>query len=122
MIQFLFLHGEGILLGFLFQCLLALLGGVACVYGLVKHFSTPAAVIAFGYFVLTFFCALLFLRNGILALETVALALTLPWNLIMPCFDFYTGPCRLSVGGAFICAELNAAVLYHVVAWKLRLE
>src|SRR6266446_5233916 len=91
--------------GFLIQCFLALLGGVAWVYGMVKYPSMPAAMIALAYFATTFICALLFLGTSILALERVVLALTLPWNLIMPCFDPYLAPCRLSKGGAFICAE-----------------
>ena len=117
---FLLFHGESILLGFLLQCLLALLGIVACVYGVVKYPSLPAMVIAFGYFAATVSCALLFFRVSISALESLTLALTLPWNLIMPCFDPYLGPCRLSLGGALICAELNAAALYYLVAWKSR--
>lgn len=117
---FLFIHGESIVLGFLLQCLLALLGGVACVYGVVKYPSTPAIVIAFGYFAATVICALLFFRAGILPLEIITLAITLPWNLLMPCFDPYLGPCRLSLGGAFICAELNAAALYYLVTWRSR--
>ena len=112
---FLLFHGESILLGFLLQCLLALLGIVACVYGGEVPFL-PAMVIAFGYFAATVSCALLFFRVGMSALESLTLALTLPWNLIMPCFDPYLGPCRLSLGGAFICAELNAAALYYLVA------
>lgn len=117
---FLFLHGESIVLGFLLQCLLAVLGGGALVYGVVKYPSTPAMVIAFGEFVITLISALLFFRAGIFAFENLTLVLTLPWNLIMPCFDPYLGPCRLSLFGAFICAELNAAALYYLVAWKSR--
>src|SRR5580765_3913913 len=117
---FLFLHGETIVLGFLLQCLLALLGVGACVYGVVKYPSTPAMLIAFAYFAATVICALFFFRLSMPALESLTLALTLPWNLIMPCFDPYLGPCRLSLGGAFICAELNAAALYYLVAWKSR--
>ncbi|MFZ0061006.1 MAG: hypothetical protein WAL47_03140 [Pyrinomonadaceae bacterium] len=117
---FLLLHGESIFLGFLLQCLLALLGLVACVYGVVKYSSTPSMVIAFGYFAATVICALLFFRVSMSALESLTLALTLPWNLIMPCFDPYLGPCRLSLGGAFVCAELNAAALYYLVAWRSR--
>ncbi len=119
---FLFIHGESIVLGFLLQCLLALLGVVACVYGVVKYPYMPAMIIAFGDFAVTIICALLFFRAGILASRSVTLALTLPWNLMMPCFDPYLGPCRLSLGGAFICAELNAAVLYYLVVWKWRTE
>jgi hypothetical protein len=122
MTQLLFFHGEAIVFGFLIQCFLALLGGVALVYGVVKYPSMPAVVIALGYFAATFICALFFLGASILALESVVLTLTLPWNLIMPCFDPYRGPCRLSVGGAFICAELNAAALYFIVVWKWRLK
>jgi hypothetical protein len=120
MLPFLLFHGESILLGLLWQCLLALLGIVACVYGVVKYPSLPAMVIAFGYFAATVTCALLFFRVSMSALESLTLALTLPWNLIMPCFDPYLGPCRLSLGGASICAELNAAALYYLVTWKSR--
>ena len=120
MTQLLIFHGETIVAGLLIQLLLGLLGAIACIYGVLKYRSLPAIVIAFSYFVMTLLSALLFFRAGILPFETVALALTLPWNLIMPCFDSYLGPCRLSLGGAFICAELNAAVLYYLVAWKSR--
>jgi hypothetical protein len=120
MTQFLLLHGEVIVFGWLIQCVLALVGGVAWVYGMVKYPSMPAGVIAFAYFATTFICAQLFLGTNTLALERVVLALTLPWNLIMPCFDFYRGPCRLSKGGAIICAELNAAALYYIVIWTAR--
>ena len=118
--QLLFFHGEAILIDFLKQCLLGLLATVACVYGLVKYRSVPATVVAFAYFAITCLCALLYFRAGISSFGSFALALTLPWNLIMPCFDFYTGPCRLSLAGAFICAGLNAAVIYYVVVWIQR--
>ena len=96
MMQLAYLHGEGILFSFLIHCFFALLGGAALLYGLVKRPSMPGAAVAVGYVIVTSTLTLLSRSFGL------------------------DRSCQMTPGVSFICAELNAAVLYFLVAWGLR--
>ena len=119
--QLAYLHGEGILFSFVIHCFLALLGGVVLLYGLAKRPSLPGAAAAAGYVIATVTLALLSQSLGSTLLESIVWTLTLPWNRIVPCYGLDSS-CKLTPGVSFVCAELNAAVLYFLVAWGFRRE
>lgn len=52
-------------------------------------------------------------------LESIATILTLPWSVMLPCYNL-DHSCSLSLGVSFICAELNAAVIYFLIAMSWR--
>ena len=116
-----FLHGEGVLFSFLIHCLFALLGGAVLLYGLARRPSLPAAAVAIGYVIITAALALLSQGLGSVSLESVAWTLTLPWNLVVPCYNLDRS-CPLRPGVAFVCGVLNAAILYFLVRWLARVE
>jgi hypothetical protein len=97
-----------------------LLGGVLLLFGILKFRSAVGAAIALAYITITFVCALLSQRFGH-SQSGIIEALTLPWSLILPCYNLDRS-CPLSLGVAFICAELNAAVLYFLVVLGSRLK
>ena len=116
-----YLHGEGILFSFLIHCFLVLLGGGVLLYGLVKYKSLPGAAVATGYIVVTLIFTFVAQTYGKLLLESVAWTLTLPWNVVVPCYNL-DSTCKLTVGVSLVCAGLNAAVLYLLVARVSRRE
>jgi hypothetical protein len=110
-----YLHGEGIVFSLLIYAFFFLLANGALLFGLLKLGSKLGGYIAIGYIALTLICTLLALNLGSVILEGLSKMLTWPWNLIIPCYNLDT-LCPLSLGVAFISAELNAAVLYFLVA------
>lgn len=121
MMQLAYLHGEGILFSFLIHGFFALLGGAVLLYGMARHPSLPGAAAAVGYVIVTVTLALLSQGFGSVLLESIAWTLTLPWNTVVPCYGLNSS-CRVTPGVSFVCAELNAAVLYFLVAWGFRRE
>ncbi len=116
-----YLHGEGLLFSFLIHSFFALLGGAVLLYGLAKYKSLPAAAMASGYAAATLTITLLSYSLGVRPLESTAWVLTLPWSQVVPCFNLDSS-CPLRPGVAFICAELNAAVLYFLVGRRAWVE
>ena len=119
--QLAYLHGEGILFSFLIHCFFALVGGAALLYGLARHPSPPGAAVAVGCGIVTVTLALLSQSFGSTLLESIAWTLTLPWNMVVPCYGLDSS-CQVTPGVSLICAGLNAAVLYFLVAWGFRRE
>lgn len=116
-----YFHGEGIVFSFLIHSFFALLGGAVLLYGLLKYKSLQSAMVAVGYMAVTLIITLLFQSLNSLLLESIAWGLTLPWNMVVPCYNL-DRLCPLSLGVSFICAQLNAAVLYFLVMWLARVE
>ncbi len=115
-----YFHGEGILFSFLIHSFFALIGGAVLIYGLKKYKSRQGAVVAVGYVAVTLVITLLSQRfNGLL--ETVALGLTVPWRMVVPCYNL-DNSCTLSLGVSFVCALVNAALLYFLVVWLTRVK
>ena len=117
MILLTFFHGEGILFSFLAHVFFAALGSVALLYGLVKYKSLAGVTVAFIYVAVTLIVASL--SQGNLWLESVAWALTLPWNAVVPCYNLDRS-CTLSLTVSLICSELNAAISYFLIVWLSR--
>ena len=117
MILLAYFHGEGILFSFVIHVFFGLLGGVVLLYGLVRYKSLVGAAVAIGYVTLTLTVA--YVSQGNLLLEWAAGVLTLPWNVVLPCYGL-DRTCTLSRAVAFICAELNAAILYFLIVWRSR--
>ena len=114
--QLAYLHGEGILFSFLIHSFFALLGGAALLYGLARRPTLLGAAVAFGYSIVTVTLALLSQGFASILLENIAWTLTLPWNMVTPCYGLGSS-CQVTPGVSFVCAVLNAAVLYFLVAW-----
>ena len=114
-----YFHGEGIVFSFLIQAFFFFAGAVALLFGLLKYKSLIGAATAIVYLAATVLIVLLSQKSFMF--ETFGWLLTLPWNLVVPCYNGdSTCPLRLAV--AFICAELNAAVFYFLIAWLSRLK
>ena len=113
-----YLHGEGILFSSVIHAFFGLGGGVLLLFGILKFRSAVGAAIALAYVTTTFVCALLSQRFG---QSSIIEVLTWPWSLILPCYNLDRS-CPLSLGVAFICAELNAAILYFLVVLGSRLK
>lgn len=111
-----YFHGEGILFSGLVHGLFFLSVGAALLFGLLKYSSKPGAYIAIAYIAVTLICNLLALNTGSVILAGATNLLTLPWNLVLPCYGLDRS-CPLSPVVAFLSAELNAAVLYFLVAF-----
>lgn len=114
-----YFHGEGILFSFLIQCFFMLLGSAALLFGLLKYRSKPGAYVAIGYIGLIVGCVFLSQELSKPLLEIVATLLTLPWSVILPCHNLDRS-CPLSLGVSFVCAELNAALIYFLIAIRSR--
>ena len=104
-------HGEGILFSFLAHVFFGVVGGAALLFGLVKYKSLAGAIVAFVYIAVTLIVAAL--SPGSLWLESIVWTLTLPWNAVVPCYNF-DDSCTLSVAVSLICSLLNAAILYFL--------
>ena len=88
------------------------------IYGLKKYQSRSGLLVAVGYVAVTLITALLSQQfNGLF--EIVALGLTIPWRIVVPCYNL-DNSCSLTTGVAFVCALLNAAILYFLVVWLTR--
>lgn len=114
-----YFHGEGIVFGFLTHAFFAVAGAAALLFGLLKYKSLIGAAIAIVYVDATLLVVLLSQKSFML--ETFGWSLTLPWNLVVPCYNL-DSTCPLTPGVAFICAELNASVFYFLIAWLSRLK
>ncbi len=115
-----YFHGEGMLFSFLIHSFFVLIGGAVLLHGLKKYKSRPGVVVAAGYVAITLVITLLSERfNGLF--EIVALGLTVPWRMVVPC-DNLDSSCSLSLGVSFVCALLNAAILYFLVVWLTRVK
>lgn len=112
-----YFHGEGILFSVLIHGFFGLLGGAMLLYGLVRYKSLVGAAMTIGYVAVTLIVA--YLSHGNLLLESARWVLTLPWNAVLPCYNLDRS-CTLSLAVAFICAELNAAILYFSIVWFSR--
>jgi hypothetical protein len=117
MILLAYFHGEGILFSFLIHVFFGLIGAAALLYGLVRYKSLVGVAMAIVYIVVTLIVVSLSQRN--LLLESAGWVLTLPWNAVLPCYNLDRS-CTLSLAVAFICAELNAAILYFLTVWLSR--
>ena len=117
MMPLLYFHGEGILFSFLTHVFFAGLGAAALLYGLVRYKSLVGAYLAIVYVSVTLIVASL--SQGNLWLESLGWTLTLPWNAVVPCYNL-DDSCPLSLAVAFICSELNAAILYFLIVWLSR--
>lgn len=114
-----YFHGEGILFSFLIHGFFGLLGGAVLLYGLVRYRSLVGLAMAIGYVAVTLIVA--YLSQGSLLLESASWVLTLPWSAVLPCYNLDRA-CTLSLAVSFICAELNAAILYFLVVWLSRIK
>lgn len=94
--------------------LLGLIGAAALIYGLVRYKSLVGVVMAIVYIGVTLIVVFLSQRN--LLLESAGWVLTLPWNAVLPYYGLDRS-CTLSLAVSFICAELNAAILYFLTVW-----
>ena len=115
-----YFHGERILFSFLIHNLFALIGGVVLIYGLKKYESWPGTGAAFGYVAVTLIITLLSQQFNSF-FEIIALGLTFPWGMVIPCYGF-DNSCSLSLWVSFVCALLNAAPLYFLVVWLTRVK
>lgn len=114
-----YLHGEGILFSFLIQVFFGVVGAAVLLYGFVRFKSWLGVAIAVGYVALTMVVAFILERVANHGLEIAGWALTLPWNAVVPCYNLQRS-CSLTLPVSFICAELNAAILYFLVVWLCR--
>ena len=110
-----YFHGERILFSFLIHGFLVVLSSVALLYGLLKYKSKFGALVVLGYAGLVVASVLIYQLLGNLLFESIATMLTLPWSLLLPCYGLDSS-CSLSLGVALICAELNAAIIYLLIA------
>ena len=121
-----FFHGEGMLPSVLIYSFLVLIGVRVLIYGLKKYDSRSGFMVAVGYIAVTLIA--IFLSNlfrGLFEIiadffEIVALGLTLPWRMVLPCSYIEVKSCPLTPGVAFVCALLNAAILYFLIVWLTR--
>lgn len=114
-----YLHGEGILFSFLIQVFFGVAGGAMLLYGLVRFKSSRGVAIAVGYIALTMGVTFIVGRVADHRLEIAGWVLTLPWNAVVPCYNL-DDSCSLTMAVSFICAELNATILYFLVVWFWR--
>lgn len=82
------LHGEGIVFSFLTHVFISAVAVAVFVYGLMKYKSFPGAAVAIIYVILTLICVMLSISLESLMFESIAWALTLPWNMVVPCYNF----------------------------------
>jgi hypothetical protein len=113
-----FFHGERILFSSLIHSFFVLIGVAVLIYGLKKYKSRLGVLVATGYVAITLVVTLLSEQfNGLF--EIIALGLTIPWRIVMPCYNLDES-CSLSLGVSFVCALLNATILYFLVVWLSR--
>ena len=111
-----FFHGEGILFSTLIHTFFGLIAGAALLFGVLKFRSAAGILIALAYITISLVGVWLSQKSGHSQLGNLSLALTLPWSLILPCYNLDRS-CPLTLGVAFICVEINAAVLYFLVVF-----
>jgi hypothetical protein len=109
------LHGEGIVFSFLTHLFISAVAVAVFVYGLMKYKSFPGAAVAIIYVILTLICVMLSISLESLMFESIAWALTLPWNMVVPCYNF-DSRCPLTEGFTLVCAALNGTLLYFLVS------
>ena len=119
MMLLVYFHGEGVLFSFFIQVFLGVLGGAVLLYGLVKFRSLLGVAVAVGYASVTLAVTAISRSASDPRLELSGWLLTLPWNAIVPCYNL-SRSCSLTLAVSFICAELNAAILYFLVVWLFR--
>ncbi len=114
-----YFHGEGILFSFLIHAFFMLLSSAALLVGLLMFKSKLGACAAIAYVGFIVVCVFISQQFTIPLLENIATLLTLPWSAVLPCHGLDSA-CSLSLVVAFICAELNAAGLYFLMAMSSR--
>jgi hypothetical protein len=110
-----YFHGEGILFSFLIHGFFVFVGSAALIFGLLKYKSKVGAYVAIGYVGLIGVCVFISHQFNNPLTESITTLLTLPWSLVLPCYNL-DDSCPLSPAVSFICAELNAAVIYFLIA------
>lgn len=110
----LLLHGEGILFSFVAHLALGAVAAFALVRGLLRAKSRVVAYPLAAYLPPVLLVGVLLKDEG--WTQTAAHLLTLPWNLIVPCYGL-DDSCPVSRTVLLICAGLNAAALAHLGNW-----
>ena len=117
---FLAFHGEGILYSFLAHLFFGGVAVASLIYGLLRRRSKLGVLFASIYLLPTLAVgALLRDGGGAVRAQFAASLVTLPWNLIVPCYNLDTG-CDVTPVVLLICAGLNASVLYYLGLWVSR--
>lgn len=116
--QLAFFHGEGPFFSFIIHGFFTIISSALLIYGLRRFRSVLAFLVALAYFGFTL-TVTSFAQQSDPALEIFASGLTVPWSMFMPC-DGFSQCTSLPLGVAFVCALLNATILYFVVVWFTR--
>ena len=111
------LHGEGILFSSVAHLILGAVAGFALVIGLLRARSRAVMYLAAAYLLPTLLVGALLKTKG--WTQMAAILLTLPWNMIVPCYNL-DDSCPVTRSVLLICAGLNAAALIHSGNWLAR--
>jgi hypothetical protein len=112
---FAFFHGEGIVYSFLIHGFVFLVGIRALIFGLRKFKSKIGEYVVMAYVGLVLITALIYQQSSNPMIESITLMLTLPWSLILPCYNM-DHSCSPSFGVVSSSASLNAAIIYLLIA------
>ena len=111
--MFLFIiHGEGIIFSAAAHLIFVVVAVLALVSGALRAKSRVIAYILAAYLPPTLLVGALLQDEG--WTQTAAALLTLPWNMVVPCYGL-DDSCPVTVSVLLICAGLNAAALVHLV-------
>lgn len=116
---FAFFHGEGIFFSFLIHGFVFLVGIGLLMFGLRKFKSKIGEYFVMAYVGLVLITALIYQQSSNPVIESITLMLTLPWSLILPCYNM-DHSCSPSFGVVSSSASLNAAIIYLLIAIILR--
>ena len=105
------LHGEGILFSFVAHLAFGAVAVFALARGLLRAKSRVVAYLLAAYLPPTLLAGALLKDEG--WTQTAATLLTLPWNMVVPCYGL-DDSCPVSRSVLLICAGLNAAALVHL--------
>jgi hypothetical protein len=112
---FAFFHGEGIFFSFLIHSFVFLVGIGVLIFGLRKFKSKIGEYVVMAYAGLVLIAGLIYQQSSNLVIESITSMLTLPWSLILPCYNM-DHSCSLSFGMISSSASLNAAIIYLLTA------
>ena len=118
--QFVFLHGEGWLFGWLLLLSLAAIALLSIAVGWWRYKSKTGVALAGSYLLLA--AAPCLLSRSEFWLMILGIGVTLPWSLFLPDIFIDSIGNRALPTIMLVCAGLNAAAIYFMAAWFSRPE